>query len=350
MTMLINAWRIGPKVSVCEDTKLNVKLNRPALQRMIELHPATADEPLFRSFRVIRLSVKDQKSHYHANTGEVVVTVKRVLLLLRGAYVGKEAGTAIYTVISLDRDEFRVLGTATDRKKQVTEVQLSTDSGASISVSTREPPESLLEMLAPESAERLGPEAAAVRRQARQEEEQKRLEAERKVHEEKMENAAREFQAAQAANSPPGPVHLSVGGLLDHRRTWRYRVAAPESECIRAFVNAFSAGGGVLLRSKWKVQPGPTGAVAVYEGRKGILAATTLLSETATAEQGGALGSEVKFEVLGRDGEHTICEMWLASRASRVGFTNDARFFRPYMRAVEVELRRLDPSTQVAKE
>ncbi len=89
------------------------------------------------------------------------------------------------------------------------------------------------------------------------------------------------------------------------------------------------AGGGILLRGKWEVRSERSGAVAIYQGRKGIMAAATLLSDTASAEQDGAIGSEVKFEILGRDGDHTVCAMWLASRGSRLGFTADGRFFRP---------------------
>jgi len=87
-----------------------------------------------------------------------------------------------------------------------------------------------------------------------------------------------------------------------------------------------------------------------YQGRRGLATATTLLSDTAANEQDGAIGSEIKFEVLGQDDDHTICSMWLAVRTSRIGFTNDGRFFRPYMRAVEAELQRIDPSVQVVKD
>ena len=41
--------------------------------------------------------------------------------------------------------------------------------------------------------------------------------------------------------------------------------------------------------------------------------------------------------------------MWLRSSATRLGFTNDGRFFRPCMRAVETHLRHVDPSLKVVK-
>jgi hypothetical protein len=42
--------------------------------------------------------------------------------------------------------------------------------------------------------------------------------------------------------------------------------------------------------------------------------------------------------------------MWLATRTTRLGFTSDARFFKPYMRAVEAQLRLVDPTLMVVKE
>ena len=160
--------------------------------------------------------------------------------------------------------------------------------------------------------------------------------------------------AAQSDSKQAAPgrgfVRLSAGGIFDHRRTWHYRVAAKPGECTDAFVRAFSGGGGLLARAKWDVARTPTGAIATYRGRRGLASIATVLSETASAEQGGAIGAEVKFEIEAERDERTLCGMWLALRTSRLGFTNDGRFFRPYMRAVETELRRVDPATQVVKE
>jgi hypothetical protein len=139
-------------------------------------------------------------------------------------------------------------------------------------------------------------------------------------------------------------------GLLDHRKTWRYKVAASPEQCVSGFAAAFSGKGGLVVKAKWSVARTPEGAVAVYEGRKGFATFATALSQTAQAEEQGAIGSEVKFEIEEQSNGSTICAMWLASRATRLGFTNDGRFFRPYMRAVEAQLRQVDPSLQVMKD
>lgn len=355
--VLTNSWKIGTKVNSCDDAKLRVKLRRPAPGGAISVQPSTEDEPLFRPFRCGRVAVRHEKRRHYAANGEIVITARRVLVLLNKGPTGK--GAFNFTVMSAGRDELCAPNTKKDRNGKVTEVELSlSDGSGSIHVSSlREPFAALLEMLAPESAGRLGPQAAAARQvakqeeQARKQEEQaRRLEAERQASQEKAQKAASLFQQQPEPVRQRSPVSISVGSMLDHRKTWHYRVAASEAQCLRAFANAFSAGGGLLSRAKWDLRAGSDSAVATYQGRKGIIAAVTALSETASAEQEGAVGSEVKFEVVARDGDHVICAMWLASYGSRLGFTNDARFFRPYMRAVEDELRRLDPATQVVKE
>lgn len=348
--MLIYNWKIGTKLNGVDDAKLSVKLRRSAPGKFVSLQPATPDEPLFRTFRYNRVAVRLEKKRHYASSGEIVITAKRVLVLLNKGPTGK--GAENYTVVSVNRDELGAPKVKANRNGKVTEVELAlSDGSGSIQVpSLRGPFESLLEMLAPESAERLGAEAAAARRAARQEEQARKLEAERQAGEEKAQKAASLFREQPDSGHRRSPVGLSVGSMLDHRKTWHYRVAASEARCIRAFADSFSHGGGVLARAKWDVAERADGAVATYRGRKGVIAAMTALSETASAEQEGAIGSEVKFEIVARDGDHVICAMWLASHGSRLGFTNDARFFRPYMRAVEDELRRLDPQTQVIKE
>jgi hypothetical protein len=47
---------------------------------------------------------------------------------------------------------------------------------------------------------------------------------------------------------------------------------------------------------------------------------------------------------------YTICAMWLASRATRLGFTSDARFFKSYLRALEAQPRLEDPDLMVVRE
>jgi hypothetical protein len=41
--------------------------------------------------------------------------------------------------------------------------------------------------------------------------------------------------------------------------------------------------------------------------------------------------------------------MWLSTASTRIGCTADGRFFRPYMRAVEAHLRRIDARLTVSK-
>jgi hypothetical protein len=86
------------------------------------------------------------------------------------------------------------------------------------------------------------------------------------------------------------------------------------------------------MRAKWSLARTPDGAAARYQGRKGLASALTVFSETGQAEG------------------YTICAMWLASSATGRGFTNDARFFKPCMRAVEAQLRLVDPAPMVVKE
>jgi hypothetical protein len=138
-------------------------------------------------------------------------------------------------------------------------------------------------------------------------------------------------------------------GLLDHRKTWRFRVKASPDECVAKFHQAFSEGGGRLVKAKWSVERRNNAAVAVYEGRKGLGMVGAALSETARNEEAGAIGSEVQFEIEQVDNNHTVCAMWLASRGTKLGITADGRFFRPYMRSVETYLRQIDPSLQVER-
>jgi hypothetical protein len=75
----------------------------------------------------------------------------------------------------------------------------------------------------------------------------------------------------------------------------------------------------------------------------------TMLSKTASSEQDAAIGSEVSFEVEESNAEGSKCAMWLSSSGSKMGLTTDARFMKPYMRAVEEKLRALDPAVSVSK-
>jgi hypothetical protein len=140
-------------------------------------------------------------------------------------------------------------------------------------------------------------------------------------------------------------------GIMDHRKTWRFRLNGSPQQCAEAFRKAFTerGSGGVLVKAKWDVQQSGNQTVAIYRGRAGLIKGMTILSSTATSEEQNAIGSQVSFEVeRAADGVST-CAMWLSSGSSTFGFTNDGRFFRPYMRAVEGQLRHVDPSLSVSK-
>jgi hypothetical protein len=79
------------------------------------------------------------------------------------------------------------------------------------------------------------------------------------------------------------------------------------------------------------------------------------MSKTAALEADTALGSEVNFEIDGSVDGRTLCTMWLSSSGRAgvgglLGATSDARFIRPYMRAVETQLRQVDASLQIVKD
>lgn len=143
-------------------------------------------------------------------------------------------------------------------------------------------------------------------------------------------------------------------GVLDHRRTWRYVVRAAPNQCTNAFTTAFSGSGGLIAKADWRVRRTRSGAVAVYKGRKGLGAIGGVLSRTSAHEQDTAVGSTVTFEIEESRAGQTVCAMWLsysgrAGVAGLLGVTSDARFMRPYMRAVEGHLRQLDPNVKVGK-
>ena len=167
----MNGWTIGLRVTVCDDSKLNVKLKRATAGERIALHPATVDEPLFRTYRANRLRVKHGDIRHEAGTGDIVVTATRVLLLLRRGQNGK--GAERFGVISIPRGELSVPSTQTDRHGSIKSIELtSTDGATSVSAvpSLNKSFANLVDTLAPKSAQQLGPEAAAVRREAKQSE------------------------------------------------------------------------------------------------------------------------------------------------------------------------------------
>jgi hypothetical protein len=91
--------------------------------------------------------------------------------------------------------------------------------------------------------------------------------------------------------------------------------------------------------------------IAVYQNRAGIAAFLTIIyGERARTAERIAIGSEVRFAVLGEQEPGTThCTMHLATYGTAMGLTGDAAYIRTYFRAVEKELRALDTTTQVAK-
>ncbi|MEU2613021.1 hypothetical protein ABZ570_15790 [Micromonospora sp. NPDC007271] len=146
-------------------------------------------------------------------------------------------------------------------------------------------------------------------------------------------------------------------GILDHRRTWHFTLAAPPDECINAFLGGLAGKKGFqLLRSQWEPHRGtahglPT-ASGTYRGRSGAIGAVTSMSRRATEEQEAAIGSVLSFQVTGHDSNsgRTRCSMAM-TRTGRVFlfFTPDARFFRAAMNRVAHQLRAVDANLTMTK-
>jgi hypothetical protein len=130
------------------------------------------------------------------------------------------------------------------------------------------------------------------------------------------------------------------------RSSWRYELNARPEECVDAFLEAFSGRGGLLAKGNWSVSRNGAGALATYQGRAGIGAIAGAGSGRQAAEMESAIGSVVKFEVKVAAEHRASCTMRIEARGSTMGFTSDARFIRPYLRAVEKNLRRIDPSLE----
>ncbi|WP_042406270.1 hypothetical protein [Streptacidiphilus carbonis] len=141
-------------------------------------------------------------------------------------------------------------------------------------------------------------------------------------------------------------------GLLDHRKSWRFTLAAPPDRCLRGFTSVFDGtrrGGPIFTRAKWALKQTPSGAVAAYQGRSGVVGFLTMMTEKGSHEQAGAVGSQVTFEMDADANGTTVCNMWLNLSSTTLGFTNDARFIRPYMRRVQLSLKEIDPQLIVQR-
>ncbi|MBV9450185.1 MAG: hypothetical protein JO345_30280 [Streptosporangiaceae bacterium] len=142
-------------------------------------------------------------------------------------------------------------------------------------------------------------------------------------------------------------------GILDHRKTWRFQVSGSPQDCRTAFTKAFSrsgGGGNLLIRAKWDVSQSDDGAAAIYRGRAGMGKGAAIMSKRSGSEEDAAINSKVSFKIERVADGVVTCAMWLSAAGNLLGvFTADARFFRPYMAAVERQLRQIDPQLSVTK-
>lgn len=300
-----------------------------------------------------RAGLKSPDRHVEG-AAKILVTRRRLLLLIDSGMNAKgletKSGSDQMAIVSVERTD---LGPPQLFHKRTGKIKRVEYAGASEPFTVLFPfvPNfnELLELMAPEYAQQMGDAVAEEVRAEKRAKVAAEQEAARQADAEKQRKAAERFSPGDAQSGP------SLGGLaagiLDHRRTWRYKLAATPDQCIAGFVAAFSGHGGLVLKAKWSTARAPNGAVAIYKGRKGLAAAGPLLSEQARREEQIALGSEVRFEIEEQGDGYTICAMWLAEHGEQAGFLiTDARFFRPYMRAVATQLRQVDPSLQVVKD
>jgi hypothetical protein len=135
--------------------------------------------------------------------------------------------------------------------------------------------------------------------------------------------------------------------MMDHSKTWQYRVNASPRECLAKFAEAFNTGGRPLRKIAWSLRGTNNGAVAVYKERKGLAKAFAILFSRARRAEQRATGSQVRFDIEAVGGDYTVCMMRLCRRGPRFGVTADAGLIRPYMQAVERAMRQLDPLVQI---
>jgi hypothetical protein len=352
MSLLVQKRVLGQLDKVHYERGLSLRVEQGEAPYQTRIQPQGTDEPLSIRFSG-RAGVKSLGQTFEG-AAEIVVTRLRLLLLVKSGQNarGLSQKTGEVALVSVDRAD---LGPPQRINGMLGKIKRVEFAGAADTFVLQVPFvsdfEKFLKVMAPEYAQRLGHERAAEMDKAKRLEEAQALEAARLAEAEQKQIQAERFGDGDQQSAPrrAAPLGLTMG-LLDHLKTWRYKVAAPPDQCVSGFADAFSGKGGLVVKAKWSVERTPKGAIAVYQGRKGLVNLATAFSETAQSEEEGAIGSEVQFEIEEQGADYTICAMWLTSRATRLGFTNDGRFFRPYMRAVETQLRRIDPGLQVVKE
>lgn len=351
MLITKGTYRIGvAKLSGdLDDLRVRVKRDGPRLKLKIE--PMTPEEYLFKEFHAkFKYMEGNVRGGTFAFPEGFIITASRLLMIATRR--DDKNGVDHFVVATANRSDFPKVNTVKDRKGEIKSIELTSfDHSATITISFASSGlAQVFDWLDPNSAVKLNQAAAEKRREQNRIENEKRAEDARQAKLAKLEEAKRRFHGPAGQASARLASLISTGGILDHRKTFYYKVAATPEACISAFTTAFgSGGGGLLLKAGWTVQRSSDGAVANYEGRKGIGAIGAALSQSAASEQGGAVDSKVQFLIDAEDGRHTYCSMWLTEHGSRLGFVNDGRFIRPYMRSVESELSKLDSEIEVIK-
>lgn len=352
MVIRTGSYRIGVARMSFDLDDLHVRVRRDRPRSKLKIEPKTPEEFLFKEFHA--------KFKYREGTlrgGTVafpdgfLITATRMLMIVTRRDEKKGADHVV--VASANRGDFPNIEAVKDRKGEFKSIELfSADRIATISISfAKDGLAHVLDWIDPSSVTKLDQAAAERRREQNRIENDKRAEEVRQAKLAKLEVAKGRFQRTDAQVSVRRlSTVISTGGVLDHRKTFYYKVAAKPDACIGAFARAFgSGGGGLLLRAGWTLRRSPDGAVANYEGRKGFGAIGAALSQTSASEQAGAVDSKVQFQIDGEDAGHTYCSMWLTEHGSRFGFVTDGRFIRPYMRSVETELAKLDSDIDTIK-
>jgi hypothetical protein len=352
MSLLVKKRVLNQLDKVHFEPELALRVERGEALWETKIYSQSTDEPLCLRFNG-RAGVRSSTQRFEG-AAQLVVTRLRLIFLMQSGLsspgLDQRIGEiALVSVARADLGPPQLVNTLFGKIKRIE--FLGSTEPFMIQVLYLPNFENFLEVMAPEYAQELGRESAAELDETRRLEEAGALEAATLAEAEQIRINVERFGDGNRRSAPPRtkPLGLPIG-LLDHLKTWRYKVAASPDECVSGFVDAFSGRGGLFLKAKWSVNRTPKGASAVYEGRKGLVIVATALSETAQSEEAGAIGSEVRFEIEEQGDGFTICAMWLESRATRIGFTNDGRFIRPYMRAVETQLRQTDPSLQVVKD
>ena len=350
MLITTGTYRIGVAKLTGDLADLRVRVKRDGPRLKLKIEPMTPEEYLFKEFHA---KFKYMEGKVRGGTvafpDGFIITASRLLMIATRR--DDKNGVDHFVIASANRSDFPNINTVKDRKGEIKSIELtSADHSATITISfASNGLAHVFDWLDPNSAVKLNQAAAERRREQDSIENEKRAEGARQAKLAKLEEAKRRFHGTAGQTTARLASLISTGGILDHRKTFYYKVAATPGACIDAFEQAFGSGGGLLLRAGWTLQRSSGGAVANYEGRKGLGAIGAALSQTAASEQAGAVDSKVEFEIDGEDEQYTYCSMWLTEHGSRFGFVNDGRFIKPYMRSVETELVKLDSEVQIIK-